>query len=102
MVAKKIRDKAREKFFSIFFEWAAEHFPDVMQIKSNEFTFPIVEDGEEMYITVSVKVPTGTKDEEFDGYAHHEQFEIAQREKAEKAEKKAKEKKKKKGEKEGE
>ena len=58
---------------------------DCGMIASNSFNFPIVaEDGEEGWIEVVVKVPKGTKDEEYDGYGRREQYEIDLKEKAEK------------------
>ena len=58
---------------------------DVGLITSNTFNFPIVtDDGEEAWVEISVKVPKGTKDEEYDGYSRREQYEIAQKEKADK------------------
>ena len=85
---------------------------DVGIIASNTINFPIVaEDGEEGWVEVTVKVPKGTKDEEYDGYGRREQYAIDTQEKAEKkaereraaAEKKAKaEAKKKKEEEKGE
>lgn len=69
---------------------------DCGMIASNTFNFPVVtEDGEEGWIEVTVKVPKGTKDEEYDGYSRREQYQIEQREKAEKKAKakEAKEKK---------
>lgn len=65
-------------------------------IASNSFNFPVVaEDGEEGWVEIVVKVPKGTKDEEYDGYGRREQFEIEQREKAEKKAKAAEAKAKK-------
>ena len=58
---------------------------DVGMIASNSFNFPIVaEDGEEGWVEVVVKVPKGTKDEEYDGYGRREQYELDLKEKAEK------------------
>lgn len=58
---------------------------DCGMIASNSFNFPIVaEDGEEGWVEVVVKVPKGTKDEEYDGYGRREQYEIDLKEKAEK------------------
>lgn len=72
---------------------------DVGQIASNIFNFPVVaEDGEEGWVEITVKVPKGTKDEEYDGYGRREQYGLDCEEKAAKkaekekaaAEKKAK------------
>lgn len=69
---------------------------DCGMIASNSFNFPVVtNDGEEGWVEVVVKVPKGTKDEEYDGYGRREQYELDLKEKAEKkaeAEKKKAEK----------
>ena len=69
---------------------------DCGMIASNSFNFPIVtDDGEEGWVEIVVKVPKGTKDEEYDGYGRREQYELDLKEKAEKkaeAEKKKAEK----------
>lgn len=58
---------------------------DVGAIASNTLNFPIVaEDGEEGWVEIVVKVPKGTKDEEYDGYGRRQQYEIECQEKAEK------------------
>lgn len=58
---------------------------DVGAIASNTLNFPVVaEDGEEGWVEIVVKVPKGTKDEEYDGYGRREQYELDLKEKAEK------------------
>ena len=67
---------------SAFFDEKGE---DVGLIASNTFNFPIVaEDGEEGWVEVVVKVPKGTKDEEYDGYGRRQQYALDLKEKAEK------------------
>ena len=69
---------------------------DVGLITSNTLNFPVVaDDGEEGWVEIVVKVPKGTKDEEYDGYARREQYKITLKEKAEKEKKRAEEKTKK-------
>ena len=95
--ANSIRSKYAEKLIAFL----TENGEDCGMITSNVFNFPIVtEDGEESWVEVSIKVPKGTKDEEYDGYSRREQYEITQKEKADKkakreAESKAKKEKKK-------
>ena len=57
---------------------------DVGMTASNVINLPIVYDGEEGWVEISVKVPKGTKDEEYDGYGRREDYRISQEEKAEK------------------
>ena len=65
-----------------YFEAAGE---DVGAIASNTLNFPVVaEDGDEGWVEVVIKVPKGTKDEEYDGYGRREQYAIDLKEKAEK------------------
>lgn len=62
----------------------------VLQIKSNEFCVPVVDcNGEEKYVVITVKVPTGADKgrEPFDGYAEAEDYAHKLREKAVKAQK---------------
>lgn len=64
---------------------------DVGMITSNSFNFPVVEDGEEGWVEIVVKV---TKDAGDDGYAKRDEYEMKCSERTEKAkasaEKKAK------------
>lgn len=65
-----------------------DRFSDVEDcgfIASNTFNFPVVaEDGEEGWVEIVVKVPKGTKDEEYDGYGRRESYLLDLQEKAEK------------------
>lgn len=66
----------------IYFDQVGE---DVGLIASNTLNFPVVaEDGEEGWVEIVVKVPKGTKDEEYDGYGRRQQYELELQEKAEK------------------
>ena len=81
----------------------AEKGEDIGMISSNTFNFPIVtNDGEEAWVEITVKVPKGTKDEEYDGYSRREQYDITQREKADKKAKREAESKAKKAKAKGE
>lgn len=66
---------------------------DVMQVKSNELAFPVVDsEGNEKSIVIVIKVPTGANKgtEPYDPYAMKEEFDLKEKEKKEKAEKLAK------------
>lgn len=77
--ANAIRAKVIESLLSVY------EGEDVGMIASNIFNFPVVaDDGEEGWVEVVVKVPKGTKDEEYDGYSRREQYELDCKEKAEK------------------
>lgn len=75
--ANAIRAKVIESLLSVY------EGEDVGMIASNIFNFPVVaDDGEEGWVEVVVKVPKGTKDEEYDGYSRREQYELDCKEKA--------------------
>lgn len=58
---------------------------DIGLIASNALNFPVVAaDGEEGWVEIVVKVPKGTKDEEYDGYGRRQQYDLDLKEKAEK------------------
>lgn len=87
--ANEIRARALEGMMAYFIE-AGE---DVGQIASNIFNFPVVAaDGEEGWVEIAVKVPKGTKDEEYDGYGRREDYRISLEEKADKLAKREAEK----------
>lgn len=61
---------------------------DVMQVKSNELAFPVLDsEGNEKSVVITVKVPTGANKgtEPYDPYAMRDEYELKLREKAEKA-----------------
>ena len=66
---------------------------DVIQVKSNEIAFPVVDsEGGEKSVVIVVKVPTGSNKgtEPYDPYAMGEEFQMKEQAKKEKAEKSAK------------
>lgn len=97
MVSNKIANEhLRQKYMSLLNEYGA--FEDVLTIKSNEIAIPeIDENGDEKWVVITVKVPTGADKgrEPFDGYAEAEDYAHKLREKAIKAQKKAEAKAKK-------
>lgn len=97
MISNKIANEhLRQKYMSLLNEYGA--FEDVLTIKSNEIAIPeIDENGDEKWIVITVKVPTGADKgrEPFDGYAEAEDYAHKLREKAIKAQKKAEAKAKK-------
>jgi hypothetical protein len=71
----------------------AELGEDVIQVKSNEIAFPVVDnEGNEKSIVVVVKVPTGANKgtEPYDPYSMGEEFQMKEQAKLEKAKEKAK------------
>ena len=68
----------RERYLSAIMSYFTDE--DVGKIASNSFNFPIVEDGEEGWIEIVVKIP---KDDE--GYAKREEYTMKCKEKIDKA-----------------
>ena len=60
---------------------------EVLVVGANELAIPVVDtDGNEKWIVVSVKVPTGSRDgDAYDGYAMAEDYRMRQADKAAKA-----------------
>lgn len=88
--ANAIRAKVVENLFNHLKDFCEE---DCGMTASNTFNFPVVaDDGEEGWVEVTVKIPKGTKDEEYDGYGRREDYRISLEEKAEKTAKREAEK----------
>lgn len=87
-----LANQVRAAFIKVLFDFFTERGEDVGMVASNVFNLPTVIDGEECWVEVSVKVPKGTKDEEYDGYGRREDYTISLEEKADKAAKKEAEK----------
>lgn len=69
---------------------------DLGAISSGAINFPVVaDDGEEGWVEVHVKIPKGTKDEDYDGYGRRKDYQILVAERTEKAKAKAEAKAKK-------
>lgn len=98
--AKSIADeKIRSEIIALltaFFQSESGGKQDVIPVKSNKFCFPTVnENGDGVFCEITVSIPRGSKDEDYDGYALGESYQIGLKEKQEKAEQLAKSKAKK-------
>ena len=87
-----LANKIRAEVISMLLEMFLARDEDAALIGSNTLNFPTVIDGEEAWVEVTVKVPKGTKDEEYDGYGRREDYRLALEDKADKAAKKEAEK----------
>lgn len=94
---KQLHEGIRQKFMTLVKEYLESMGEEVLRVKSNEVAIPTLdEDGNEEFIVLTFKVPTGSRDdgEAYDGYGIAEQYAesvIAKEEKAKaEAEKKAK------------
>ena len=97
-MAKLNRKQLDEEIKLRFLEGVSEHLEncgeEVLRVKSNEIALPVVDsDGEERWLVLTFKVPTGSRDgEEYDGYSMKEDYEMKLAEKAAKAEEAARKK----------
>ena len=94
---KQLHEGIRAKFIGMFTEYLTGQGEEVLRTKSNEIAIPTLdEDGNEEFIVITFKVPTGSRDdgEAYDGYSVAQQYAESVAEKEEKAkadaEKKAK------------
>lgn len=74
---KQLRAELREAYVTKFMELIAGLGEDVLRTKSNEIAFPVVDaEGNEDFIVVTVKVPTGGNGglDVYDGYAEAENY----------------------------
>ena len=85
---KQLHEGIRAKFIGMFTEWLTEQGEEVLRTKSNEIAIPTLdEDGNEEFIVITFKVPTGSRDdgEAYDGYGVAQQYAESVADKAEKA-----------------
>lgn len=87
-----LANQIRASVISTLQGYFEERGEDVGLTASNILNFPVVVDGEEGWVEIAVKVPKGTKDEEYDGYGRREDYRISLEDKAEKTAKREAEK----------
>lgn len=94
---KQLHENLRAKYMQVVKDYLAEQGEEVLQTGSQEIALPCVdEEGNDEYIVITFKVPTGSRDgEAYDGYSMAEDYAIKVRQQAEKAEKAKAEKAKK-------
>ena len=94
---KVLNDKLREVYLEIITTALTDKEEEVLRVGSNEIAIPCVdEEGNEKFIVMTVKVPTGSRDgDAYDGYSMAEDWQIKCKNKEETAKKKAEEKAKK-------
>ena len=85
---KQFRESVRARYMSKVKEFLESTQDDVLVVGSNEFAIPVVrEDGEEDYVVLTFKMPTGSRDGDgYDGYAMAEDYAFKCEEKRKKAE----------------
>lgn len=85
---KQFRESVRTRYMSKVKEFLESTQDDVLVVGSNEFAIPVVrEDGEEDYVVLTFKMPTGSRDGDgYDGYAMAQDYAFKCEEKRKKAE----------------
>ena len=86
---KQLHEALRAKFISALSAWLTDKGEEVLRTNSNEVAIPVVdEEGNEEFILVTVKVPTGSRDgDAYDGYSMAEDYTLRLQANAEKAKK---------------
>ena len=84
---KSLRDDLRTKYLDRIVALFNVNGEEVLRTGANEIAFPCVDsEGNDEFIVVTVKVPTGSRDgEPYDGYAMAEDYRMKQEARAEKA-----------------
>lgn len=84
--SRTLDNELRESVLQKIMEFFANNGEDIMQTNSNECAFPCVDsDGNDKWIQIVVKVPTGGRDEDgYDGYGIAESYKVKVKEKEEK------------------
>lgn len=92
--AKQLHENLRAKYMNAIRDFLSAQGEEVLQTNSNEYALPCVdEDGNDEFIVLTFKVPTGSRDgEAYDGYGEAESYTMHVKDKAEKAAEAAKKK----------
>ena len=96
--AKVLNEEIKGRFLNGVSEHLTNAGEEVLRVGSNEIALPVVdEDGNEKWLVLTFKVPTGTRDgDAYDGYSMAEDYKMKcedkERKAKEKAEKTAKDK----------
>jgi len=85
---KAEREFIRNTYLNLLSDYLAQRGEEVLLVKSNEIAIPVVGcEGNEDYLVLTVKVPTGANKgmDPYDGHAEAESYALHLKEKAEKA-----------------
>ena len=88
---KVANEALRAQYIELLTKLLGDNGEEVLRVKSNELAIPCVDkDGEDSYVVISVKVPTGSRDgDPYDGYGEAESYAMSVRLKAERDAEKA-------------
>ena len=91
---KAANEALRAHYTELLTKLLADYGEEVLRVKSNELAIPCVDkDGEDSYVVITLKVPTGSRDgDPYDGHGEAQSYEMSVKQKAEKAEADAKKK----------
>lgn len=94
MSKKVTNDALRAQYVAKVIEMFGAADEEVLIVGSNEIAIPCVDaEGEDSYVTITIKVPTGSRDgDPYDGYAMAQDYQMKQADKEAKAKKAAEEK----------
>lgn len=93
---KKLNDTLREHFLGIITETFEHLDEEVLVVNSNELSIPCLDSaGNEKFVNIIVKVPSGARGEDYDGYEVAEDYKFKLNEKKKKLEEKERKKKEK-------
>ena len=84
---KKTNDALRAQYLELITRLLDGEGEEVLRVKSNEIALPCVDaDGEDSYVVVTIKVPTGSRDgDPYDGHGEAESYALSVKQKEEKA-----------------
>lgn len=87
MATIKVKNTIKSNYMAIIAKALTENGEEVMQVKSGTIAFPIVyEDGEEGAVTVTISIPSGSRDgDAYDPYEEAQNYKVEMEQKAEKA-----------------
>jgi hypothetical protein len=74
---KQLHEEIRNRYLALISEYLTAQGEETLRVKSNEIAIPCLdEDGNEEFIVMTFKVPTGSRDdgEAYDGYGMAEQY----------------------------
>jgi hypothetical protein len=74
---KQLHEEIRNRYLALISEYLTAQGEEILRVKSNEIAIPCLdEDGNEEFIVMTFKVPTGSRDdgEAYDGYGMAEQY----------------------------
>ena len=73
MTKNQIREVVKAEFLAKIAEMLTAQGEEVLKTKKNVFAIPFARDEEEGFVTVTVSIPTGSRDgDEYDGYGEAE------------------------------